>query len=214
MRLQLSAMLLVLVAGDAMSRPQGGGVRGTATVGHKARAGVVVYLEGVPGTAVAPKEHPQIRQYEKQFDPQLTVVVKGTTVDFPNEDKIAHNVFSVSRPARFDLGLYKSGTMKSVEMKRVGTVDVYCNIHPDMIAKVKVLENSYFTETKSDGSFKIDNVPPGEYPVVAWLPNGDEARGTVKVTEGAAAEVSLDVKEVAKKEAHTRKDGTPYGRYK
>jgi len=214
MRLQLSALLLVVIAGDAMSAAKGGAVRGTATVSHKARKGVVVYLEGVPGTVTPPKVHPEIRQIDKQFDPQLTVVVKGTTIDFPNEDKIAHNVFSVSRPARFDLGLYKSGTMKSVEMKRAGTVDVYCNIHPDMIAKVKVLENGYFAETKADGSFKIDNVPPGEYPVVAWLPNGDEARGKVTVTEGAAAEVSLDVTEVAKKETHTRKDGTPYGRYK
>jgi plastocyanin len=214
MRLQLSALLLVLVAGDAISGPKGGTVRGTATVRHKARSGVVVYLENVPGAPAPPKVHPEIRQIDKQFDPQLTVVVKGTTIDFPNEDKIAHNVFSVSRPARFDLGLYKSGTMKSVEMKRAGTVDVYCNIHPDMIAKVKVLDNAYFAETRSDGSFKIDNVPAGEYPVVAWLPNGDEVRGTVKVTEGAAAEVSLDISEVAKKETHTRKDGTPYGRYK
>ena len=82
--------------------------------------------------------------------------MKGTTIDFPNEDKIFHNVFSVSRPARFDLGLYKSGTAKSVEMKRAGIVDVYCNIHPEMIAKVKVLDNAllhdHATATARSGS--------------------------------------------------------------
>lgn len=214
MRLQLSALLLAVVAGDAASGPKNGSVHGIITVGHQHRAAVLVYLENVPGTPTPPKVHPEIRQIDKQFSPQLTVVVKGTTIDFPNEDKIAHNVFSVSRPARFDLGLYKSGTMKSVEMKRAGTVDVYCNIHPDMIAKVKVLENNYFANSGVDGSFHIDNVPPGEYPVVAWLANGDEARGKVLVTEGAVAEVSLDVTETTKRETHTRKDGTPYGRYK
>ncbi|HEX5059974.1 MAG TPA: carboxypeptidase regulatory-like domain-containing protein [Kofleriaceae bacterium] len=210
---------LVVFVGDARSKPSTGSVRGTVTINAKGKAksdkkGVVVYLEGVAGTPPVPKDHAIIRQREKQFEPPLTIVVKGTTIDFPNEDKIFHNVFSVSRPARFDLGLYKSGTAKSVEMKRSGTVDVYCNIHPEMIAKVKVLDNAYYTITGADGAFRIDNVPAGEYPVVAWLPTGDEAKGTVTVKAGEAAEVKLEMSEVAKKETHTRKDGTPYGRYK
>jgi plastocyanin len=215
----LIAAAVLVVARDAGSKPQLGSVKGSISVlkGGKAKGdngGAVVYLEKVAGTPPVPADHAVIRQRGKQFDPPLTVVVKGTTVDFPNEDKIFHNVFSVSRPARFDLGLYKSGDKKSVEMKRTGVVDVYCNIHPDMIAKVKILENAYYTITGKDGAFKIDNVPAGEYPIVAWLASGDEAKGTVKVAAGGSAEVKLEVTEVAKKETHTRKDGTPYGRYK
>ncbi|HEY5951824.1 MAG TPA: carboxypeptidase regulatory-like domain-containing protein [Kofleriaceae bacterium] len=212
-------MALAILGGDARSKPATGSVRGSVTVAVKGKTksdkkGVVVYLENVPGTPPTPKDHAVIRQREKQFEPPLTIVVKGTTIDFPNEDKIFHNVFSVSRPARFDLGLYKSGTAKSVEMKRAGTVDVYCNIHPEMIAKVKVLDNAYYTITGSNGGFVIDNVPAGEYPVVAWLPSGDEVKGKVVVKPGETAEVKLELSEVAKQETHTRKDGTPYGRYK
>ena len=219
MRHVLIAAVILFVAHDAGSKPQLGTVKGSISIlkGGKAKGdnkGAIVYLENVPGTPPQPKDHAIIRQREKQFEPPLTVVVKGTTIDFPNEDKIFHNVFSVSRPARFDLGLYKSGTAKSVEMKRSGTVDVYCNIHPEMIAKVKVLDNAYYTITGKDGAFKIENVPAGEYPIVAWLATGDEAKGTVKVAAGGAAEVKLEVTEVSKKETHTRKDGTPYGRYK
>lgn len=195
-----------------------GAVKGTVNVlvknaPKKDRSGVVVYLEGVPGQPPKPK-NAVIRQREKQFDPPLTIVVRGTTVDFPNEDKIFHNVFSVSRPARFDLGLYKSGAMKSVEMKRPGTVDVYCNIHPEMVAKVKVLDNAFYTITDKTGAFAIEGVPAGEYPIVAWLPTGDEAKGKVTVTAGGSAQIKLEVSEVARKSTHTRKDGTPYGRYK
>jgi hypothetical protein len=219
MRSLLIAALVMVFAREAGSKPQVGTVKGTVSIikGGKARGdnkGVVVYLEDVPGTPPPPKDHATIKQREKQFEPPLTVVVKGTTIDFPNEDKIFHNVFSVSRPARFDLGLYKSGTAKSVEMKRSGVVDVYCNIHPDMVAKVKILDNAYYTITGKDGAFTIENVPAGEYPIVAWLPSGDEATGTVTVKAGQAAQVKLEVSEVSKKETHTRKDGTPYGRYK
>ena len=212
---------IVVLAGDVRTTAGAtatGSVRGTVAVLIKGKPkagqkGVVVYLEGVPGTVAKPK-NAVIRQREKQFEPPLTVIVRGTTVDFPNEDKIFHNVFSVSRPARFDLGLYKSGTQKSVEMKRAGTVDVYCNIHPEMIAKVKVLDNAFFTISDDKGGFAIDGVPPGEYPIVAWLPSGDESKGTIAVKAGETAQIKLELTEVAKKETHTRKDGTPYGRYK
>jgi plastocyanin len=215
MRFVMILFALVMISKPVLAAPAGT-VQGTVAVktGARARGQVVVYLENVPGTPAVPKNHAVIRQREKQFHPPLTVVVRGTSVDFPNEDKIFHNVFSVSRPARFDLGLYKSGTTKSVEMKRPGTVDVYCNIHPEMIAKVKVLDNGYYTIAGPNGEFRIEGVPPGNYPIVAWLPSGDEARGTVAVKAGETSAIKLEVTEVAKKETHLRKDGTPYGRYK
>ncbi len=199
----------------ARAAPPTGKVTGRVVVKDRRNsAGVLVYLEGVPGTPTVPVDHAVIRQREKQFDPPLTIVVRGATVDFPNDDKFFHNVFSVSRPARFDLGLYKSGTTKAVQMKHAGTVDVYCNIHPNMVARVKVLDNAFYTVTDAEGEFRISGVPSGQVVVVAWLPTGDQATGTITVKAGEVVNVKLEMTATVRKESHLRKDGTPYGRYK
>ena len=176
------------------------------------RSGVVVLLESVPGPAPAPTRA-VVRQRHKRFEPFLTVVTKGSTVAFPNDDKIFHNVFSVSRAARFDLGLYKSGTSESVEMQRAGEVDVYCNIHPGMAAKIKVVDTRHYAVTGPDGRFRIDAVPPGTYPIIAWQAYGEEHRGRVTVTPGGTATVRISLTERDEPRRHLRKDGTPYGRY-
>jgi plastocyanin len=176
------------------------------------RSGVVVYLEGAPATG-APT-HPTIVQSEQRFEPRLTVVAKGATVDFPNKDKIFHNVFSVSEPAKFDLGLYKSGESRSVTFRHAGVVDIYCNIHPNMVAKVKVVDGP-FAVTGPDGAFALDaDVPPGTYPLIAWQASGPEWRGEVQVEAGRTAQVTIELVEGKADTNHTRKDGTPYGRYK
>ena len=176
-------------------------------------SGVVVYLEGVPGDAPAPKNN-EIRQKDLTFIPDRMVVVKGSAVEFPNDDKVFHNVFSLSKAKRFDLGLYKSGTSKGVTFNKAGIIDVYCNIHPQMAAKILVVDNKHYAVTAADGSFKIQNVPPGTYPAVAWQPYGNVWRGEVTVQPGKAATLSATLVAGAKPQYHTRKDGTPYGRYK
>ena len=189
-----------------------GKIRITKNGKPKANHGnVVVYLEGIPASAVDRKH--AIRQRNLQFDPRVSVVVKGTTVDFPNDDKVFHNVFSTSRPARFDLGLYRSGSSKSVPFKRVGVVDVFCNIHPEMWSRVLVVPTTLFAATDASGKFRIDGVPPGTYPIVVWHPLGAEVRGKVTIERGKAANVTFDVAEGERPKQHLRKDGTPYGRY-
>lgn len=177
------------------------------------RANIAVYLENVPGPPPTPLRG-VIKQKELTFLPGIMVVSTGTTVEFPNEDKVFHNVFSVSSAARFDLGLYKSGTSKEVTLKRPGVVDVYCNIHPQMAARIKVIDTGYFAVTGADGTFRIKDVPAGTYPVVAWQAYGDEYRGEVTVTPGGVAGLSITMVEGQPPKRHLRKDGTPYGRYK
>jgi plastocyanin len=218
------AALLLLPGGRAQAAEQlpvhGGSVSGSVVTvdkkGRHGRAGVVVSVacEGGDGAGAGGAATPRIRQRDTAFDPALTVITVGTTVEFPNDDKIFHNVFSLSEPAKFDLGLYKSGTTRSVTFRRPGVVDVYCNIHPQMVAKIKVMENEHWAITRSDGSFKIDHLPPGRHAITAWQPSGESRSSEIVIAAGETTRAELELPEATPGHGHLRKDGTPYGRYK
>lgn len=184
------------------------------------RSGVVVYLDFEPdpehplaAAAAAAPPAQRVHQIDKSFRPTISAVVVGTEISFPNDDKIFHNVFSLSKTRRFDLGLYKSGTTRSVTVDRPGVIDVYCNIHPEMWAKVVVVPNRLFAVTGPDGRFELKGVPPGTYPFVAWHAGGEPTEGEVTVPPGGAANLQITVVDTPQSTLHTRKDGTPYGRY-
>jgi plastocyanin len=198
-----------------------GCVRGSITIKRgrrdkKDRSDVVVFVKGVADSKPEPLVQPAvIDQIDKSFEPRLTVVPVGSTVDFPNNDRVFHNVFSVSRSATFDLGLYKRGSSKSVTLEHPGVIDVYCNIHPEMAAKVVVLDTEHYVVTGSDGAFALDGLPPGTYEIVAWQADGAPYEGQVEVEPGKTTTLDIELREERwPRDHHTRKDGTPYGRYK
>lgn len=136
----------------------------------------IVYIEGAVGPKPAiPQQHAQVVTVRKSvtqkgaiFSPHVLPVVVGTTVDWPNNDDILHNVFSFSEAKAFDLGLYKSPTIESVTFDKPGKVDVFCSIHSRMNCIVLVLENPYFAAANDKGHYTITNVPPGTYKLKAW----------------------------------------------
>jgi len=157
----------------------------------------VVYLQGkVPGAKVAtPLE--MVRQKDAMFVPHVLPIMVGTTVEWPNNDDIYHNVFSVSDAAQFDLGLY-NGNPPSARwtFDKPGRVDVFCSIHKDMNCIVLVLENPYFASTDENGNYKIPNVPPGKFKLKAWherLP-ADESEITVPTNGEVKVDFVLGMK--------------------
>ena len=154
----------------------------------------VVFVEGVrPELPLPPPlEGIAIAQKDTMFRPPLVVVPKGTTIDFPNQDPEFHNVFSYSKPKRFDLGRYPKGESKPVTFDKPGVVKIYCEIHPWMRAVVVVVENPFHTVVGADGRFSLRDVPPGTYTLIAW--NVDAGSRKVSVTvppTGGEVEVNL-----------------------
>lgn len=155
----------------------------------------LVYLDVAPRSAFDDREPGRavMDQRNETFVPRLLAVQTGTTVDFPNSDSTYHNVFSLSRARRFDLGRYAAGRTKSVRFDRPGVVRVFCDIHSHMSAFVVAFNHPYFRVTDADGRFRIDNVPPGAYTVVGWYEGEARTQRSVTVTAGAVADLELVV---------------------
>jgi plastocyanin len=153
----------------------------------------VVYLETAPRAAFDHREEPRARldQRNESFVPHVLAIVAGTTVDFPNNDKTYHNVFSLSPNKPFDLGRYAVGRSKSVRFDRPGIVRVFCDIHSHMSAFVLVFSHPFFDVTEPDGRFRLNRVPPGTYTVVGWYEG--EARTSRSVTLPAGVTVDLEM---------------------
>lgn len=131
----------------------------------------VVYLDQpMPGGGAdaRPDQVVKTTQKDANFDPHVLPVVVGTTVRWPNEDEIFHNVFSMSDAKEFDLGYYKKEKVPEVVFDRVGRVDIFCAIHSKMHCIVLVLPNPFFAKADDRGRFAIRNVPAGTYKVKAW----------------------------------------------
>jgi hypothetical protein len=109
-----------------------------------------------------------MEQVNRRFSPDLLIVPVGTTVSFPNMDPIFHNIFSLSRPKSFDLGSYDKGETRKVKFSKPGVEFVYCHLHPNMAAAIVVTPNRWFAQVDGSGHYRIPNVPPGKYTLVAW----------------------------------------------
>ena len=153
---------------DARPDPSGLGMTHGRDPGE--RRSSVVYLQSAPRAAFEPDEDRRARlnQRDERFVPHVLAVTAGTWVDFPNSDATYHNVFSLSKGNEFNLGRYASGRSRAFRFDRPGIVRVFCEIHSHMSAFILVFSHRYFAVTDDDGRYRIDNVPPGTYPVVAW----------------------------------------------
>ena len=167
---------------------------GTSTAHEPPDKRSVVYLDPAPRAAFETRDEtrPRMDQQKETFVPHVLAIVAGTTVDFPNNDHTYHNVFSLSKTKTFDLGRYAVGRSKSVRFDRPGIVRVFCDIHSHMSAFILVFAHKYFAVSDTEGAYRLENVPPGTYTVVAWNESAPlESRRVVVPDAGGEVEVNF-----------------------
>ena len=155
-----------------------------------------VYVEAPSGkTFPAPAQEPVIDQKSLAFDPHITVVQVGTTVQFLNSDNFAHNAFWPSvggnKKLSHNLGTWPKGDKRPFKFDNPGVVPLLCNVHPEMSGYVVVSPTPYFAKTDKSGAYKIENVPDGSYTVTAWHEGARIQSKTVAVAGDSKADFTL-----------------------
>jgi len=205
------ALALGVSAGTAGAATLRGKVEVLEKDGQRAQdtTDAVVWVEG-PTARVRPTGA-TVTMRGKAFVPRVSVVGVGASVEFPNQDAIFHNVFSVSGENRFDLELYKKPKSASKAFERPGIVRIYCNIHPQMSGFVLVRDNPYWSKVGADGSYTIPDVPAGSWVLKAWHERSGESAQTVQVKDAGALETSFTLDASKYKRApHKNKFGKDY----
>lgn len=158
-------------------------------------AGAVVLLHGPPGSKSPPPATFIVDQVGQTFTPDLTVIAVGSTVTFPNSDKVSHQVYSFSPTKRFQLPLYRGTPYAPITFANAGTITLGCNIHDEMIAYLVVTDAGWFGRTAQDGSWSSADLPAGDYRIEVWHPRMREATAMLErpLKMESAAPVRLDV---------------------
>jgi len=212
---------LLLLAGVLACRP-GPGAAGTLsgevevleTVGDRQvplqdRRNAVIFVAGFQEPPPADRAA-QLVQEGKSFLPRVLVVTQGETVFFPNRDPLYHNVWSNSRAAPFDLGLYKAPETRGLVFGAAGIVTVFCNIHPQMIATILVVPNTRYAVTGPDGKYRIEGIPAGEHAVYAWVEGAQPIKQVVRFEQDGARQLGFRLHLQRIPLDHLNKEGKPY----
>jgi plastocyanin len=210
MRILPIVLTLVVLAPDAAGAgPVTGSVR-TLTRPGTPPSSAIVYAEPLDSAPARKPGSFTLTQKEKTFRPHILAVPIGSTVEFPNEDTIFHNVFSLSGPQPFDLGLYRAGASRAKAFVQAGEYRVFCNIHPQMTALILVVATPYVIRPAPDGRFVLD-LPPGRYRLIAVSQRAAPVSGEVVATAGTVEAPVLTLDESSWSDArHKNKFGQDY----
>jgi plastocyanin len=159
---------------------------------------VVIYLEGLdisPGKPV----HLEMKQRNRQFEPDILMAPIGSTISFPNADPIFHNVFSLSKAKEFDLGYYPSGQSRTLQFDKTGIAQVYCHLHPNTSAAIVVVPGAWYGQPDADGILVFSDVPAGDYKIVAWHKSAGFLGRRIRVPENGSIDIELPIPLLDKK---------------
>lgn len=152
---------------------------------------VVAFYDGKT-PAVNPNATGKIVQKNKMFNPRVTVVQTGTSINFPNEDSFRHHVYSFSPAKKFELKLYSGIPADPVLFNQAGLVTLGCNIHDSMVGYIYIVDTPFFAKTDDKGRATV-KLADGQYTYQVWVPGVNKPSSEQKVKIEGATEVKVSL---------------------
>ncbi len=192
---------LILAIPLSLLANEGGTVKGSIKTLWVKTYKAVVYIDRIQEKEFPPpKENPFLTMKGFVFKPRILPIVKGSTVDFINDDKLPHNVFAAPGSAKsFDLGILRPGVKKSVTFDKLGEVILLCIGHQEMFSYVIVLQNPYFVFTDKKGNFEINDILPGKYQLKLWHEKFKDASQEVVIEGRKTVSIVFNRKQLKKR---------------
>ncbi|MGB3738836.1 MAG: methylamine utilization protein [Pontixanthobacter sp.] len=137
-------------------------------------------------------------QRDLQFAPGTLVVAQGSSVAFPNLDRVRHSIYSFSKAARFEIDLYGRDQTRRQAFMVTGAVSLGCKIHDNMRGYVRVVDTPYAGKTDHNGIMAVSGVPSGAARVTVWHPRlrapGNQSSQSVTVSGALSKKYSVRLK--------------------
>jgi hypothetical protein len=168
--------------------------------------GVFVLLDGITKGKQWPESDPDALLDQKgcEFLPEFQIIRAGVPITVRNSDPdVLHNInirelietssgrtvqrmlFNIAQPVPGDI-------KKKVKPQESPFLTVGCDLHNFMVAHVLAPEHPYAVVVEPDGTFLLNDVPPGDYSLVAWHPKLGKKTISVTVTAGGALETAFE----------------------
>jgi hypothetical protein len=170
-------------------------------VGPKGGFGdVVVSLKGLHGKSTGAEAKPLvIEQKGCEYMPYVSACQTGQEVVVKNLDPVLHNVHvtpeNPANPGENRAQLPHGPDLSFAFKAPEEFIRFKCDVHPWMFAYVSVFDNPYFAVSDAAGTYRIHNVPPGHYTVVAAHRKAGTLEKTIDVQK---QDVELDFTFAAK----------------
>jgi plastocyanin len=158
---------------------------------------VVLYLSDWSGSAQTSTAVPVFDQKNCMYTPHVLAMDVGQTFKVTTSDQTTHNIHPLPNPMTGNIPWNQSqppgASPVEKSWKTAEVIPVQCNIHPWMHGWFVVVKGPYAT-TDSNGSYTINNVPPGNYTVTAWQETYNTLTQKVTVAAGGAATADFTFK--------------------
>jgi plastocyanin len=153
---------------------------------------IVFVADGLGDRTFDPPSQPAVIQQKGcMYQPHVLAVRANQQLEVINEDPTSHNIHAIPANNReWNKAEPPGAKIDEAFAREEIAIPVKCNVHPWMHSYVAVFKHPYFAVTGKDGSFNLENLPPGTYTIEAW----HEKLGTAtqKITVGSNETKSVD----------------------